>query len=321
MTPAADDAAPMQPKLDELCGLLLARESIVCDVPALARFRVRLSRRPTAPTPVMFEPMLYFVLQGGKRLTLGERSFEYHGGSLIVMSVDLPATGQVIKATDRTPYMALELLIDSAAVAALLPCIPERAAADAQAFSIDALPFSLLDPLTRLVRLFDESGDAAVLGPMIEREILYRVLQAPQGATLGQLARPGSRLARIGRAIVYMRAHVAEPLRVESLASIAGMSATTFHRHFKAVTSMSPLAYHKQIRLQEARRRLLAELGGTAEVAVSVGYGSASQFSREYKREFGSSPGRDAASHKEEANAKARSVRSTAYSPRWPACR
>ena len=152
------------------------------------------------------------------------------------------------------------------------------------------------DALLRLLRLVTEApADIALLAPMIERELLFRVLQSPHGAILRQIARADSRLAQIQRAVTWIRAHLAEPLPVATLAGIASMGVSSFHRHFKGVTGLSPLAYTKQMRLQEARRRLLVEPRAVASVAFAVGYESTSQFSREYTRQFGMPPARDAA--------------------------
>jgi transcriptional regulator GlxA family with amidase domain len=152
----------------------------------------------------------------------------------------------------------------------------------------------LLDPWLRLMRLLDTPEDMPVLGPMLEREILYRLLQGPQGGVLRQIALADSRLARVRRAIACIRARFDQPLRIEELAGLAGMSPAAFHRHFKAATAMSPLQYQKTLRLQEARRLLIAE-PDAARAGYAVGYESASQFSREYARLFGAPPARDAA--------------------------
>lgn len=294
MTRGDGDDLAMQAELNDLCAFLIEHEPVTGAELSMPGLRLRLSRSPTAPIQVMFEPMLYFVLQGAKRLTVGGRTIEYRGGSLLVMSVDLPATGQVTEASTQAPYLALEVLLDPLKVAALLLDLPARVEPDVEGFSIDTLPVSILDPLRRLIRLLEAPEDVAILAPMIEREILYRVLRGPQGAMLRQLGSPESRLWQISRTIEWMRQHVAEPLRIGLLAKLAGMSDTSYHRHFKAVTAMTPLAYHKQIKLQEARRRLIAEPRQAAQIAASVGYESASQFSREYKRQFGSPPARDA---------------------------
>lgn len=252
------------------------------------------------PTPTMFEPMLYFAFQGAKRLSRGEHVVEYGEGTMFLASLDVPVTWEVIDATEERPYLAVALRLDPARIAALLmelpPPTPEEMSEEVEALALATATEPMLDALRRLLRLFDAPADAGLLGPMIERELLYRVLQSPRGIILRQIASTGSRLSQIQRAVKWIRAHVAEPLPVETLASIASMSVSSFHRHFKAATGLSPLAFHKQVRLQEARLRLLANApGAVANVAFDVGYESASQFSREYARQFGISPARDVA--------------------------
>ncbi|MFO1141826.1 MAG: AraC family transcriptional regulator [Amaricoccus sp.] len=153
----------------------------------------------------------------------------------------------------------------------------------------------LLDPVVRLARLADRPGDAAALAPLAEREVLYRLLSGPQGGMLRQVALADTRLAQVARAIAWIRANYDQPLRIEALAELAAMSPATLHRHFRAVTELSPLQFQKHVRLQEARRRLLANAADARHVGFAVGYDSPSQFSREYARLFGAPPARDAA--------------------------
>lgn len=266
--------------------------------PPLPRLPLRVSQAsaPTEPGHGLYQPMLCFVLQGAKRVIIGQRVIEYRAGDFLVASVDLPVIGQVIEASEDRPYSVVALALDPATIAALLLDMPRVREDEAEAgISISPMQAELLDPLLRMARLLDAPEDVAVMAPMLEREILYRVLQGPQGAILRQTARSDSRLSQVRRAIDWIRQNYAEPLKVERLARLAGMSVSSFHRHFKAVTAMSPLAYHKQIRLQEARRRLIAAPAEAARIAYAVGYESASQFSREYTRLFGLPPIRDAA--------------------------
>ncbi len=171
--------------------------------------------------------------------------------------------------------------------------MPVAAEGETRGFGVSAVTPDLLDAWARLIALLDTPDDIPVLAPIHEREILYRLLKGPQGGVLRQIVRTDSRLSRVRQAIVWIRAHFDEMLRVEDLAERAGMSPASFHRHFKAVTAMSPLQYQKTLRLQEARRLLIAS-GGAARAAHMVGYESASQFSREYARMFGAPPHRDA---------------------------
>ena len=240
----------------------------------------------------IYHPLLCVVAQGRKRLFLGDEVFHYDPATYLVASADLPVTGQVIEA----PCLGCTLALDAGTLAALLLELPPTAnggQAASKALEVNALEGDLLDPLLRLLRLLDRPQDIPVLAPLIEREIHYRLLCGPRGETVRQLARPDSQLSQVSRAIAVIRRRYDQPIRVEELARTAGMSVTSFHRHFRAVTALSPLQYQKQIRLQEARRMLLSRHADAARVSFDVGYESPSQFSREYRRLFGAPPGRD----------------------------
>lgn len=262
----------------------------------LPRVEIRVGAGTTDPLPAVYPTMACFVLQGAKRLTLGRRRLRYRGESYMLLSVDLPVTGQVIEATDRAPYLAVSLLLDPATIAGLVLDAPgPRGTATGLGLGIGALTPDLQEPLLRLLRLLDTPDDIRVLAPLAERELLYRLLQGPHGPLLRDLAVGDSRLSQVRRAIAWIRADIARPLRVEALAAHVGMSASSFHRHFKAVTGLSPLQYQKQVRLREARQRLIGAPGDVTSVALAVGYESTSQFTREYGRLFGLPPARDAA--------------------------
>jgi len=267
--------------------------------PVLPGVTLWVATAPMGPMPAMFEPMLYFAFQGAKRLSSGDRTVEYGAGSMFLASLDVPVTWTVLDASEEQPYLAVALKLDPAFLAAMLLELPPPTEAElteeVEALALATATEAMHDPLRRLLRLLDAPADAPLLAPMFERELLYRVLQSPRGIILRQIARTGSRLSQIQRAVKWIRAHLAEPLPVETLAGIASMSVSSFHRHFKAATGLSPLAFHKQVRLQEARLRLLASPGAVANVAFDVGYESASQFSREYARQFGVSPAKDVA--------------------------
>jgi AraC-like DNA-binding protein len=301
----------MPNSMDELRALLRRHGGDANTVTPIPRVEIRVGLTTTGPLPTMFPPMVCFVLQGAKRMMVGEKSLIYRGHSYLVVSVALPAPGQVVEATADQPYIAIGLMLDPAVIAALLIDMPvdlrgTPAAAEAlgtgtsAGFGISPLTPDLIEPLLRMMRLLDEPRDIPILAPLVERELLYRVMLGPQGAMLRDVGLADSRLAQVRRAIEWMRRNFARPLRIEKLAAHVGMSESTFHRHFKAVTTISPLQYHKQIRLQEARRRLLAEPNDVTRVAFAVGYESASQFNREYARQFGMPPGRDAARMRED---------------------
>ena len=255
------------------------------------------SETPTLPVGVVYEPMLCIVAQGAKRTLLGNTVVDYHAGQYLVVSVDLPVAGSVVQARPNAPYLAMSLTLNQTLLADMLLSLPSKyppTVATQSGLAVSPMTPELLDAAVRLLRLLDTPADIPVLAPLMEREILYRLLTGEQSLMLRQIALAQSHMALISRAISWIRNHFAEPLRIEAVAQEAHMSASTFHRHFKAVTSMSPLQYQKQIRLQEARRLLLAGQADAASVGFAVGYESPSQFSREYARMFGQPPLRDA---------------------------
>lgn len=282
--------------LDELRAILLRHRRHAVPGMPIPRVGLMHADAPTTPTCASYEPIFCVVAQGAKRVMLGERVFEYGAGSYFVVSTDLPVIGGVCEASAAAPYLGIGLKLDRALLADALLDIPAGTApAPAAGMAVGPVPDDLLEPVVRLARLLDRPADIAVLAPLIEREILYRLALGPQGATLRQITAADSKLARIARAIRWIAQNYAEALSVDALADLAGMSRSSFHRHFRAVTSMSPLQYQKRIRLQEARRLLFAAEADAMRVGFAVGYESPSQFSREYGRLFGAPPGRDAA--------------------------
>lgn len=250
------------------------------------------------PTHQVYQPVFALVVQGEKHVVLGDKVFTCGEGTFVVVSVDLPLTFQISRATVERPYMALAMTLKPAAVATLLleaaAADPLPASTEAAGMGMSEAPTELLEALVRLARLLDHPRDLPVLGPLAEKEILWRLLCSEQGHRFRQIGLADSRLSQIGRAMRWMRENYREPLPTEELARLSAMSVTSFHRHFRAVALMSPLQYLKQIRLQEARARLLARTDDVAAVGYSVGYDSPSQFSREYKRAYGAPPGQDA---------------------------
>ncbi|KQW84197.1 AraC family transcriptional regulator [Brevundimonas sp. Root1279] len=245
----------------------------------------------TEAQQLVYEPMLCVILEGAKNTTLGAETHPYRAGQYLVVSADLPVSGQVIEA----PYLAIGVPLDPAMIAELL-VEAEGALHEAppvRALAVSDMDDDLIDTVVRLVRLLDRPQEAAVVGPMVRRELMWRLLNGERADMMRQIGAAGGRLEQVRRAIRWLRQHYAEPMRIERLAEVAGMSETSLHRHFKAVTAMSPLQYQKQIRLQEARNLLLARGRDVAGIGFTVGYDSPSQFSREYSRLFGQPPGRD----------------------------
>jgi AraC-like DNA-binding protein len=240
--------------------------------------------------------MINLILQGGKTLTIGGQAYRYDPAHYFVMSIDVPATGTVHPDRDGQPYLAVALTLDPDVLADLLDELPTPAPGThaERGFSICPMTPELLDAWLRLLRLIEHPGDIPALAPVYEREILYRVLQGPQGWMLREIALPDSMLSRIRRTIAWLRAYHDRPVQVETLADLAAMSPATFHRHFKAITAMSPIQFQKQLRLLRARQLLMTGARTASDVAYRVGYESPSQFSRDYARLFGASPLRDA---------------------------
>jgi AraC-like DNA-binding protein len=283
----------MQKQLDDLLALTLRHARDGVSPTPIPRVIVNVGYEARPASFSVYQPMHCIVLQGVKEVAIGEQLLRYDPACYFISSMDLPASGRVVQASRDVPYVGVALGLDWERIAALIPDVPSPAASDTAAFGVSAVTPQLLDPWLRLLKLLDAPEDIPALAPLFEREILYRLLQGPQGNVLRQIALADGRLSQIRRAIAWIRDHYDEPLRVETLADMAGMSAASFHRHFKTATAMSPLQYQKNLRLQQARRLLIAN-SDAAQAAYAVGYESASQFSREYARAFGASPARDA---------------------------
>ena len=278
--------------LDELCTLIerhARRPHTAIDGLMLA-----VIDEPSAPEPAMAGPILALVAQGAKRLAMGERTYDYGAGQFLVVSVDLPVIGHYTEA----PFLGLGLVLRPAAVAALLleTSADGRAEAGTQpGMAVSDAPAELLDAAVRLLRLLDHPADLPVLAPLIQKEILWRLLTGDQGAMIRQIGLADSSLSHIGRAIRRIRDRHADALRIDDLAQLSGMSVSSFHRHFRTVTAMTPIQFQKHIRLQQARLLLISTGDDVADVGHRVGYDSASQFSREYRRQFGVPPGHEPA--------------------------
>lgn len=282
-------------KINDLKLLTLPHAHQMQTITPIARVEIMKLEQPTTLQPVIYEPVVCLVLQGGKRAVIGDRVLHYTAGDYFVAAAEVAAMGQITEATPERPFLAVNLLLDPYVITKVLLDAPKgKEPAKPAGFVATSADDQMLDAWRRMVSLLDRPDEMAVLSPMIEREILFRLLQGPSGFLLRQLTGSENRLSSIRKAMSWIRSHFAEPIRVEELAAIAGMSPSVFHKHFKAVTALSPIQYQKQIRLHEARSRLAQAPADAAGVAFSIGYESASQFSREYKRLFGLSPARDA---------------------------
>jgi AraC-like DNA-binding protein len=252
---------------------------------------------PTSPRAGIAEPSMGLVIQGGKRTVSGDRVLDYAAGEFLIAQLDLPVVGQVTAASAGCPFLGIGIRIDPPEIAAMLleaGAGLNGAPARATGITVASAGEPLLDALAHLAGLLDTPQDARILAPLYRREVLWRLLTGPQGAVVRQIGLADGNLAPITRAVRWIRDHHDDTIRIEQLAALARMSESTFHRHFRAVTRMTPIQYQKAIRLQEARLALVSGGRDVAEVAHAVGYDSASQFSREYRRLFGTPPGRDA---------------------------
>jgi AraC-like DNA-binding protein len=288
----------MVDRLEELRALLdrHARPDGTTAIDGVLVSRVDRSEPPSAS---MTGTVLALIAQGEKRLALGERIYDYRAGQYLVASVDLPVTGHFVGATPERPALGFGLILRPAAVAEVLlqadpGDLPRGGPAAPSAIAVSDAPAELLDAVVRLLRLLDHPRDRAVLAPLVQRELLWRLVTGEQGALVRQLGLADSSLSHVARAVRWIRDHYRESFRVEDVARLAGMSVSAFHRNFQAVTAMSPIQFQKQIRLQEARLLLATHPGDVTGVGHRVGYDSPSQFSREYRRQFGVPPSRDA---------------------------
>ncbi|WP_019410066.1 AraC family transcriptional regulator [Pseudomonas psychrophila] len=243
----------------------------------------------------VYDPMINLILQGSKTMSVGDRTLRYDPATYFVMSIELPAVGAVHPAPTGEPYLAVSLTLDPIVLSTLLADLPKPVNRhDSEpGFSVSATTPELMDAWVRMLRLMGKPDDITALASVYEREILFRVLQGPHGWMLRDIAVPDTAMARVNQAIQWIRQYFAEPIRVESLAQKAAMSVSAFHRHFKAVTTLSPLQYQKRVRLLQARMLMVANAKSVTAAAFEVGYESATQFSRDYARVFGLPPAKD----------------------------
>jgi len=257
-------------------------------------------RRASAPTELghgVTQPSFCVIAQGGKEVRLGDRGYRYDPAHYLVATTALPVTTRITEASPERPYLGIVLRLDPALVASVMVEAgrPTPRGQSKTAIDVSPLDAGLLDAVVRLVRLVDQPADARFLAPLVTREVVYRLLTGAQGTRLRDIAALGGDGNRIVQAIERLRKEFDRPLRIDEMARELGMSVSSFHHHFKAVTAMSPLQFQKQLRLQEARRLMLGEGYDATTAGYRVGYSEPSHFNREYKRLFGEPPKRDVA--------------------------
>lgn len=261
-------------------------------------YAIRVSRTHSELVHALQRPALCIVAQGAKSVLLGQEVYEYDASRMLVYSVDLPVAGQVTRASHAEPYLCFKLDLDPHKIAELvlkvyphgLPRVQES-----RAVYVSQANMGIVNAATRLLELMAQPGDAELLAPLVVEEILIRLLRSPVGVRVAQIGLAESSVHGVAKAVSWLRANFSQAMKVEELAKLAHMSVSSFHQHFKAVTSMSPLQFQKVLRLQEARRLMLSTMVDAGTASWRVGYQSASQFSREYGRFFGSAPTKDIA--------------------------
>ena len=271
-------------------------------IPNLKLFR---GSNTEVPNCAIMTSVFAMMAQGAKRITVGDDTYDYDARHYLISSVDLPIFARITQASIAEPYLGLGLAIDPLKINELTSAMPKNRAFEGvdRGIAVGLLSVDIQNTALRLARLLDTPADIPVLAPIIERELLYRLLAGPLGSRLRQPAESGSHSHQIVRAIDWLKTNLDQPLSIERLASLANMSRSSLHHHFKALTAMTPLQYQKQLRLQEARRLMLVSDTDAASAAHHVGYESPSQFNREYRRMFGAPPGRDVAQFRQSQTA------------------
>ncbi len=251
---------------------------------------------PTGPISVTYEPSVCLAVQGAKRVILGDDTYVYDAHNYLITSVHLPTIVQVIEASTEKPFLALRFKLDLKEISQLMAdsnLPPPRTKQTSRGMATGEVTQPLLNAFQRLIEVLAEKQDIPMLATIIKREIIYRLLVGDQGERLRQIASVGSKSQQIRRAIEWLQNNFTQPFSIDDLAEQVNMSPTSFHNHFRSMTALSPLQFQKQLRLQEARRLMLAERMDAANAAFQVGYESPTQFSREYNRLFGAPPRRD----------------------------
>ena len=300
-----------------MSNLVLTRQQAFIDI--IARFAsedgdyrtsvpgLTVHRRSHQATPSCgaYRPSFALIAQGAKQVTLGHETYLYGGSDYLLTSFDLPVTSQIVAATAEKPYLGMIFEIDVAKIPPLLALVADHAAPNADApaedvssagergMAVSSLTPDLEETALRLLRLLDRPAEIPALLPLIEQELIFRLLTGPHAARFSQMVMVESHSHQISRACAWLKEHYAQPLRIEELARRVSMSVSSLHHHFKAITAMSPMQYQKQLRLQEARRLMIEDMLDAGRAGHQVGCESPSQFSREYTRQFGAPPLRD----------------------------
>ncbi len=260
---------------------------------AIPRLHVFRRSTPSEPVHAVHKAAICFIAQGRKQMIVGEEVFHYGPSQHLLVSMDLPVMGRVIEASEAEPYLGMKLEFDLDLAAEMILKIPAPTEEMGLGVATRQTSPELLDAAIRLLRLHESPEDAAELAPLIEREIIYRLLKSDQCGCVRRMLQPQAHHRHVGRAITWIKENYTRSFSIEEVASLSGMSPSSLHQHFREATAMSPLQYQKQLRLQEARRLILSRSIDAATAGHSVGYDSPSQFSREYKRLFGAPPQRD----------------------------
>lgn len=254
------------------------------------------SMSPLPPTAHIYEPSLCICVRGRKTVIFGNETFFYDQNHYLLTCVDIPTIVSVAKASEKHPYSGMLIRLDMEMVRSIIAEMEVSGAPvehGEAGVAIRPLNVALLEAICRLADLTANRRDIPIMAPLIQREILYRLLSGPSGDRLRGIAQYGSQTNRVGRTVSWIRENFAKKISIEELAGIAGMGVSTFHRHFQELTTMSPIQYQKHLRLHEARRLMLMDNEDAASSAVRVGYESVTQFNREYRRLFGSPPATD----------------------------
>jgi AraC-like DNA-binding protein len=265
---------------------------------------IRASRMNTEVIHTTYNPSLCIVAQGAKRMLLGQEAYAYDSSRMLVVSVELPVASQVTCASQAEPFLSFRLDLDPTRIAELVLKVFPHGVPQVQhkrAVYVAPSSASIVNAVVRLVDLMAQPQDAELIAPLVIDEILIRLLRSPIGGRVAQIGLAESSVHTIAKAVDWVRANFSQPMHVEALAELVDMSVSSFHQHFKAVTSMSPLQFQKVLRLHEARRLMVSTMMDAGTASRQVGYLSASQFSREYSRFFGSAPGRDIARLREQS--------------------